>query len=444
MTQQKITIIGSGLAGSFLAVLLAKRGYKVKIYERLSKEEIFDVASKRSYNLVLFGYGITILKQAGLWDIIEPHLLALKGSVTHIASSAKPVITLTDNNEMPYFTIARGLLADILLKEATRHPSVTFHDNTSLIAINKHEKTMVVNNVKTQKITTLSYDVLIGSDGVNSLVRPSLQQGMESNHKQEYAQWSYKQFILGPEWTNKLGLEKKFVHIWTQKDTFIIAHPDSDDSLGAMLVFPKNLSGSLNSSETVSSYFKKNFPDLLPAIGEIEKAILKNPDGNFATILTEPWYYRDSIAIIGDAAHGFYPFFGQGTSAAFGDAIELCTLLDECDSDWSKIFPLYQEERKKNTDALAELSKEALRKNLRFKKGDYDAIYDKLQTMAYHFLPTIIYPPLSQTITTDPGHAAKHRHHYYTQRKIANKFGVSLIVKGIGGTLSLYEKLKKV
>lgn len=32
-----ITIIGSGLAGCFLAVLLAQKGFKVDIYERLSK-----------------------------------------------------------------------------------------------------------------------------------------------------------------------------------------------------------------------------------------------------------------------------------------------------------------------------------------------------------------------------------------------------------------------
>ena len=54
--KRNITIIGSGLAGCFLAVLLAQRGYKVDIYERLSRNDICDVASKRSYNIVLFGY----------------------------------------------------------------------------------------------------------------------------------------------------------------------------------------------------------------------------------------------------------------------------------------------------------------------------------------------------------------------------------------------------
>ena len=443
MTKQKITIIGSGLAGSFLAVLLAQRGYKVEIYERLSKEEIYDIASKRSYNLVLFGYGINLLKEAGLWDILEPHMLPLKGTVTHIASSAKPLVTPVDTKDMHYYTISRAQLTDILLKEATRHQSVSFYDNTSFVAINRHEKTMIVKNNKTKKITTLPYDVLIGADGANSLVRSFIQQNQTTNHRQEYAQWSYKQFVFKPELVTKIGLEKKFVHIWTQKDSFIIAHPDHDDSLAAMFVLPKKLSKTLHSTENITSYFKENFPDLLPAIEEITQVILKNPDGNFATILTEPWYYKDSMAIIGDAAHGFYPFFGQGTSAAFGDCMQLCKLIDEYNSDWGKIFPLYQEKRKKNTDALAELSKESLMKNLRFKKADYDAIYDRLQTVAHALFPNIIYPPFSQTITKDPGRAAEHREHYYRQRKIANKFGVSFIVKRVEETLSFYEKIRK-
>jgi 2-polyprenyl-6-methoxyphenol hydroxylase-like FAD-dependent oxidoreductase len=219
-------------------------------------------------------------------------------------------------------------------------------------------------------------------------------------------------------------------------------HPDNEDALGALLVFPKNVALSLNSEAEIKKFFQTNFPELVPALNEIIPALLENPDGNFATIHTDPWYYKDFMAIVGDAAHGFYPFFGQGTSAAFGDCVSLVNLIDTYGTDWKKIFPLYQEQRKGHTDALGELSKEALFKNLRDRKADYDAIYDRLELTAYRLFPKLLYPPLSLTIPSDPEHAARHRQQYLKQRKIANNLGASFLVSFLTGAINLYEQIK--
>ena len=440
--KKSIALIGSGLAGSFLAVLLAKRGYKVDIYERLAKKEIYDTASKRSYNIVLFGYGIDMLQKAGMWNILKPHLLALKGSVTHINKNAQPITTLLDPKKTPYFTIARAKLAALLLEEAGKQKSVSIHYQTTLVTINRHEKTMVIHNTKTNTMKKASYDVLIGADGANSLVRFFMQQGQETNHSQEYATWRYRQFMLSPQTVEQLGLEKSFVHTWTHKNAFITMHPDSKQALSAMLVFPKTMQN-FTSEHTVKLFFEEHFPKLLPALPEIAASILANPDGNFATIHTDPWYYKDNITIIGDAAHGFYPFFGQGASAAFGDCMTLCTLLDRYQQDWSKTLPAYQEARKQHTDALGELSKEVIQKYLRYKKADYDAVYDKLESVLFHFLPTVVKPSLSQLILSDPAHAADHRALDRKRKTIAKWMGVSFLVLSLTGLAAMYEGMAK-
>jgi len=54
MSKKPITIVGSGIAGSFLAVLFASRGYQVDIYEQLSKTDIRDANTKRSYNITIY------------------------------------------------------------------------------------------------------------------------------------------------------------------------------------------------------------------------------------------------------------------------------------------------------------------------------------------------------------------------------------------------------
>jgi kynurenine 3-monooxygenase len=60
--------------------------------------------------------------------------------------------------------------------------------------------------------------------------------------------------------------------------------------------------------------------------------------------------------LIGDAAHGIVPFFGQGMNAGFEDCRMLNDLLSKRNDDWTKVLPEFQKSRKENTDAIAQLA----------------------------------------------------------------------------------------
>jgi kynurenine 3-monooxygenase len=87
------------------------------------------------------------------------------------------------------------------------------------------------------------------------------------------------------------------------------------------------------------------------------------------TIKCDPWHFEGRAAILGDAAHAIVPFFGQGMNAAF----ESCTILDtiimtetgirnpesgKMLSFWESVFRRFQEARKADTDAIADLAVE--------------------------------------------------------------------------------------
>src|SRR5213076_2848551 len=78
--------------------------------------------------------------------------------------------------------------------------------------------------------------------------------------------------------------------------------------------------------------------------------------GSLVTIRCAPWFYRDKICLVGDAAHAVVPFYGQGMNAAFED----CVVLDECLQDFThdrdRAFTQYFHRRKQNVDALADLA----------------------------------------------------------------------------------------
>ena len=70
MSSASIKILGSGLCGSLLSIILAKRGYAVEIYESRSDPRKLSQAAGRSINLAMSSRGINALKYAGIFDQI--------------------------------------------------------------------------------------------------------------------------------------------------------------------------------------------------------------------------------------------------------------------------------------------------------------------------------------------------------------------------------------
>ena len=63
---EAITVIGAGLNGPLLAILLAKRGFRVEIYERRPDMRRGRISAGRSINLALSVRRIHALTKAGL------------------------------------------------------------------------------------------------------------------------------------------------------------------------------------------------------------------------------------------------------------------------------------------------------------------------------------------------------------------------------------------
>jgi kynurenine 3-monooxygenase len=64
---------------------------------------------------------------------------------------------------------------------------------------------------------------------------------------------------------------------------------------------------------------------------------------------------------MGDSAHAIVPFYGQGMNASFEDVVEFDKVLEAFKpptnkQDWEAIFKVYESNRKKDTDAIADLA----------------------------------------------------------------------------------------
>ena len=81
-----------------------------------------------------------------------------------------------------------------------------------------------------------------------------------------------------------------------------------------------------------------------------------NPASSLGTVKCSPWHYKGNTILMGDAAHAIVPFYGQGMNASFEYVTVLDQVLDENHPDWETIFKVYESNRKKDTDAIADLA----------------------------------------------------------------------------------------
>jgi kynurenine 3-monooxygenase len=82
------------------------------------------------------------------------------------------------------------------------------------------------------------------------------------------------------------------------------------------------------------------------------------------------------LLLLGDAAHGIVPFFGQGMNLGFEDCSVLDELMAEHGEDWEGIFAKMTILRKPNADAIAAMALENFTE-MRDKVGDARFLLEK-------------------------------------------------------------------
>ena len=107
----------------------------------------------------------------------------------------------------------------------------------------------------------------------------------------------------------------------------------------------------------VESFFETYFADALPYLEDPVETFMAKTAAPLFLVHVFPWSFNRKVGLIGDAAHAIVPFYGQGMNCGFEDVAELDALIKTHDHDWDRIFPAYEQARKPNGDAIAELSK---------------------------------------------------------------------------------------
>jgi kynurenine 3-monooxygenase len=138
----------------------------------------------------------------------------------------------------------------------------------------------------------------------------------------------------------------------------LIALPNIDGTFACILFLPfagRDSFAELTTPETVADFFTHRFPDATALMPQLTENYFGNPTGAMVTVKCSPWHVGGRTLLLGDAAHAIVPFFGQGLNCGFEDCAILLQLLDE-HGDWERVFAEFEQSRKINTDAIADLA----------------------------------------------------------------------------------------
>lgn len=366
----KVTIIGAGLAGSLLAIYLAKRDMQVTVFEARGDMRLEETAAGRSINLALSDRGIAALREVGMDDYLLAESIPMTGRLIHTVSGETKLLPYSGRKGEYINSISRGGLNIALINAAEKHPNVQFVFNEKCIGIDCRS-----GEADFESGRTIRADTLFATDGAGSKVRLAMEKQLTGfDSSSVFLDHGYKELHIPQRNADTLAgngraafaIEPNALHIWPRNKFMMIALPNFDGSFTCTLFLAKSENASageasfdqLTDESAVLKFFEREFPDALPLMPTVVEDFFINPTGDLGTLKCWPCNVEGKALLLGDSAHAMVPFYGQGMNCAFEDVRVLDQLIEKHGPSWQTVFEAYGDARKVNTDAISDMAEE--------------------------------------------------------------------------------------
>jgi len=363
LQNKKVAIIGGGPGGLTLAKLLELKDVEVKVYER----DLNKNARVQGSPLDLHDEsGLAALRKAGLLEDFKNNFMV--GADQSTITNHKAEIFFSDHGEKQdenfgdeHFRpeIDRGVLRKILLESLDPETIVW---NSHFLSMTQQDEGWLLHFKNKESVYA---DIVIGSDGANSKIRPYLTdikpfysgitmlEGNISDAEKRVPNISEilrggkimafgneQNILMGQKANGEIGFYTSF-------------KADENWAVASGLDF-------YNKSE-VLKWFQKEYPDWSSVWYELFKNTSTPfiPRPIYCMPLDQTWKTVKNLTIIGDAAHLMPPFAGEGVNMAMLDALELSGVLtsSQCNTIESAISE-YEKNMFKRASKIAQESLE--------------------------------------------------------------------------------------
>ena len=342
-----IVIIGAGIGGLTLALLLRRRSIVAEVLEKST--ELREVGAA----VGLAANATRVLQHLGLGDPLAKVAAEPTGLIHRDGRDGRRIAAACDSQwyrdmfGAPFFGLHRAdlqrLLADALGPE---HLHLDCHAET----LEERDAGM---RVRCSSGTTFEAGVIVGADGVHSLVRDWVTGGDEP----VYSGTSAFRGLAPVERLPRLP-DPGALQFWMGPGAHLLHYPISDGSVInflAVIDTPKQWAAPAWMEDAEPGAHLEAFAGWHPAVTEMIGAVPQSPRwGLFARRPLACWS-RGPAALLGDAAHAMLPHQGQGANQTIEDAVVLAAELDGA-SDVPAALRRYADRRRVRTRQVQLLS----------------------------------------------------------------------------------------
>ena len=352
----KVLIAGAGLGGLAAALALQKRGFDVQVLERASELKEVGAGVQLSANAVrpLFRMGLEkqlraiASEPAGkcfrLWNTGQTWKLFDFG-----AESQKQY-------GCPYFTLYRADLHKVLADAVLAEDRDAVRLDATVVDVAQNGQGV---SVTLADGTMLKADVLIGADGVHSVVRNKV----IATDRPAFSGCVAWRGVIPVERLPARMREPVGVN-WMGPGSHVVHYPLRRGELFNFVgILEKDTwqEESWTAQGTVEECvadFEGWHPDVRLLAGSLKTPFL------WALMVREPManWTADRITLLGDAAHATLPFMSQGAAMAIEDGYVLARCLDKYQDDPAHALQMYQEARIARTTRIVRGSADNLKR----------------------------------------------------------------------------------
>jgi kynurenine 3-monooxygenase len=329
----------------------------VEVFDR--NPDLRDSAqlSGKAINLTLCDRGFKALDEVGVGDHIRSISVPCYGRFVHPPEGPLAYQPYGNKREAIY-SILRGDLGKALLNFAEQEPNVRFHFNEKCVGLELSPLRVEFQNSQTGETSWYTASRVFGADGTFSAVRTLLQRQRRFNYSQEFLDQGYKELLVPAAAEAEWIREKEVLHMWPRGKYMLLGFPNMDGSFTCSLHMPFEGHPSFSSIKTATDlrqFFETSFPDVVPHVPNLAEDYFSHGPNPMVTVKCSPWTFDGKVALIGDAAHVLFPYYGQGANAGFEDCSVLSQCLEKHGEDWHEAFGEYERLRKPNMDAIADM-----------------------------------------------------------------------------------------
>lgn len=346
-----IGVIGGGVSGLATAIQLSKLNYRIVLLEK------YSLPYKPQNNFLTFNFtinyrGLQSLQELGLWDEVKSRSAPLYSRVIHSARGVK-VQEYSPEGGFTLYSIPRFDLLNILYTHAKSIRNINILENCTVTNIQTLKTSVSIDYLNQGKKGGEEVDFVVAADGANSSIRTMFSEQFKPSLKD--FKWGYIEITISKsEPLLVQQISTKSLHVWSGKNYICVGIPNKDETVSLLYLSSYNQE---EGQTEITKFLNRARHHITCSIGKIEAlSSLEHCSkiGRIKMVNCANWYIDKAILLVGDAAHAFYPFYGQGMNASLQDACTLRDLLDS--SPISQVFEKFYDIRRPSMDILSELS----------------------------------------------------------------------------------------